>query len=239
MTDAEPREPVPPYVSFGTLLNQLDRMAKEGVPSRVDSSYLVGMAGGTQAQFKQALRSLGLINEDDSADPKLPELAKATDERPALMAAILRSRYPRMVALDQNATRGQLDDALATYGLGTDTRRKAATFYIAAATYAKLPLSSHLRSGRATASGGTPRRKPRVAKKSAPDAGGIGGSTATSSGSPEDMRRAYFDLLLSKAKDADDLDSGLLDRIERLIEVPTIVEEVSRHEEGVQPAAVV
>lgn len=224
MSDAEPREPVPPYVSFATLLNQLDRMAKEGVPSRVDSSYLVGMAGGTQAQFKQALRSLGLIDEEDRADPKLPRLAKATDDRSGLMADILRSRYPRLVALDQNATRGQLDEALATYNLGADTRRKAATFYISAATYANLPLSSHLRSGRATASGGTTHRKPRAAKAATTDAGGTSHSAAGSSGSPEDMRRAYFDLLLSKAKDADDLDSGLLDRIERLIEVPSTAE---------------
>jgi hypothetical protein len=58
---------VPPYVSFGTLINTLERMGVEGVPDRIDGSYLTNMAGGTRSQFKVCLRSLGLIDEDSAA----------------------------------------------------------------------------------------------------------------------------------------------------------------------------
>jgi hypothetical protein len=142
MTEESSTGPVPPYLSFATLLNQIERMEQEGTPSRIDRTYLVGMAGGTRNQFKMGLRSLGLIDESDHVTDTLVRLAKHPEERQGLLAQILRERFPRLVSLDENATRGQLDEALAEYGLGVDTRRKAASFYVAAATYAGIPLSA-------------------------------------------------------------------------------------------------
>lgn len=145
MTEDSTTGPVPPYMSFATMLNQIERMEREGTPSRIDRSYLVGMAGGTRNQFKMGLRSLGLIDESDQVTDTLVRLAKHPEDRKALLAAILRERFPPLVSLDENATRGQLDDVLAGYGFGVDTRRKAASFYVAAATYAGIALSPHIR----------------------------------------------------------------------------------------------
>ena len=175
---------VPPYTSFATLLNQLDRMEREGVPSRIDKTYLTGMAGGTQNQFRHALRSLGLIGPNGESTATLVELAKRPDERPALLARILRERYPTLVALGENATRGQLDEALAAYNLTGATARKAGTFFLAAATYAGLPLSPHFKSGlpggvRRASGNGTGRRAARY-RKAAEAAGSAAGQSSNS-----------------------------------------------------------
>lgn len=103
------------------------------------------------------------------------------------------------------------------YGLANpDTRRKAMTFYVAWATYAGLPLSPHLRPAKSARPAG--QQRPRPAKKRA-------SATARPVPAPSpaseaaDMRRVYFDLLISKAKDTTSDDAGLLDRIERLVGV--------------------
>jgi hypothetical protein len=165
MTEQDSASPVPPYMSFATLLNQVERMEREGTPARIDPSYLVGMAGGTRNQFKMGLRSLGLIDESDQVTEKLVQLASKPEERPETLAEILRERFPRLVGLDENATRGQLDETLGEWGLGVDTRRKAASFYVAAASYAGIPLSPHIRPTKGVNSAGAQRRAKRPRKK--------------------------------------------------------------------------
>jgi hypothetical protein len=218
MTDTASPGPVPPYVSFGTLLNQLERMEREGVPARIDGSYMTGMAGGTRSQFKVCLRSLGLIDDDSFATETLTRLAKDPNQRPELLASILRSRFPELAALNGNATRGQLEEIMAGYGLtNADTRRKAMGFFVAAATYAGLTLSPHLRPAGRIGSSSTQQRSRPTKKRSAPTPrAGHSGGPGQQSTPPADMRRAYFDLLLTQAQQAPD-DKDLLDRIERLI----------------------
>src|SRR5579872_4972194 len=101
--------PTPPYSSFATVLHLIDRMAQEGVPARVDKTYLVGMAGGTQNQVLASLRSLGLTDALNYSQPVLSSLAKVPEQRPETWAKILLERFPDLVgvALD-NATPGQL-----------------------------------------------------------------------------------------------------------------------------------
>jgi len=219
MTDTTPTVPTPPYVAFGTLTNQLERMEREGVPARVDTSYLVGMAGGTRSQFKVCLRSLGLIDEDSYATDTLIQLAKNPERRPELLASILRSKFPELTALNGSATRGQLEERMAGYGLSNaDTRRKAIGFYLAAADYAGIPLSPHLRPTKRTGASGASRR-PRPVRKQAPASRATrrGDTVAAQEGTPSDTRRAYFDHLLTLSQQAPD-DKDLLDRIERLIQ---------------------
>jgi hypothetical protein len=216
MTDITVPGAVPPYVSFGTLLNQLERMERQGVPSRIDRSYLVGMAGGTRSQFKVCLRSLGLIDENNFTTDILARLAKEPERRPELLASILRGRFPELAALNGNATRGQLEEVMAGYGLSNaDTRRKAMGFYVAAATYAGIPLSPHLGRAKTVSSPGAQRRT-RPARRRPSAAQRVSRSPSPPPGAQTDMRHAYFDLLLNQAQQAPE-DKDLLDRIERLI----------------------
>ncbi|MDQ3222398.1 MAG: DUF5343 domain-containing protein [Gemmatimonadota bacterium] len=172
MADEDTAAPVPPYSSFTTVRHLIERMEQQGVPSRIDNTYLVGMAGGTQAQVKHALRSLGLINEDGTVTTRLIDLVKRPDDRPRLLGHLLRERYPRLTDLDQSATRGQLDESLKSYGLNGATARKAASFFIAAATYAQLPLSPYFPAVRSGSGGpGATRTKRNPGKRKQPAAG--------------------------------------------------------------------
>jgi hypothetical protein len=220
MPDQDESRPVPPYAPFATLLHQLERMERDGVPGRIDKTYLIGMAGGTQNQLKHAMRSLGLITEHGEATQVLVDLAKKPDERAQLLARILRERYPTLAGLSQDATRGQLDEVLAEYGLNGVTARKAATFFVLAATYAGIPLSPHIKPAKASPGTGTRRtgRKRRSAAQVE-----TAGDTTNRDG-VDDMKRVYFNLLVDKAKESD-ADSGtdLLDRIERLIGVDAVL----------------
>jgi hypothetical protein len=231
MPEEEESRPVPPYASFATLLHQLERMEREGVPGRIDKTYLVGMAGGTQNQLKHAMRSLGLIGEDGQTPTQaLIDLAKKPDERPQLVASILRERYPTLVGLGQDATKGQLDEALGEYKLNGVTARKAATFFVLAATYAGIPLSPHIKP-KAGPSSSAPRRTVRRKRN-------VGQNTEHSvqqNGTPSDkdrMLREYFELLVEKAKQAEKPESDLLNRIERVIGIEVSENERSSKRKG-------
>jgi hypothetical protein len=214
---------MPPYVAFGTLLNQIERMERDGVPARIDGSYLIGMAGGTRSQLKVCLRSLGLIDEDSHTTPVLIALAENPDQRQEILAGILRGQFPELAALNGNATRGQLEETMTGYGItNADTRRKAMGFYLAAADYAGIPLSPYLRPAKRAGSSSTPRRprpsKPARKPRPAAHDARRDDALAPQPESPSDPRRAYFDHLLVLSQQAPD-DKDLLDRMERLIQV--------------------
>lgn len=165
MAEPEDTRPTPPYAPWQTLMNLLDRMEKEGVPSRVDKTYFGNsMAGGTQAQIKHALRSLGLIDEDGYTDPSLGRLTAAAADRAGLLREILRERYEPLVMMGDDVTPGQFAEVLREdYGLNGATARKAMTFFLSAAAYTGLSVSPHLKLPRAGATGRKstkPRKKP-------------------------------------------------------------------------------
>jgi hypothetical protein len=216
MSAPEESRPTPPYTGFKTFSNLIERMEQEGVPARLDRFYLSNMAGGTRQQITAALRSLGLVDEDNRTTPVLTEYVTRRDDRPDLMAQILQKQFPDVVELSAqgNATQGQLLELVTSYGIQGETSRKAATFLVAAMTFANLPVSPHFATVRPSTSGGSrkgPTRKrrpepaPRPASPKAADA--------------EDLKKQYFNLLLDKARDSGDGDTDLLDRIERLIGV--------------------
>jgi len=213
----EPSEKrVPPYISFATLLSQIERMEKETVPTEIDKHFLVGMAGGTQNHFRHALRSLGLIDENSRSTDLLRALAGQPGGRKELFARILHARFPELTELPIDASKSEYERVLDNYGANSsETKRKALTFYVAAAEFSGIPVSNHVKVRRAAA--GTRRAPTRRAKSATGNGGGTGETPPQAPAS--DMRRAYFDLLVDKAK-SDNADSDLLDRIERLLGVP-------------------
>jgi hypothetical protein len=146
---AEPLKWVPPYIAFSTLLNLLDRMRDdEGAPPQIDRSYLKGLSGGYQSQVIAAMKSLGLINDDGTVTDRLTELvaAKDRDEREPLIAALLQQYFGEPVRLGGiKATQGQLEAAFKEWGITGDTLRKAIAFYLAAAKYSNIKVSTNFR----------------------------------------------------------------------------------------------
>jgi len=141
------KQVVPPYVSFRTILTVLDKLKVDTIPQRLDRSYWGSfLSGGTGLQVVAALRFLGLVDDDDRPTARLDELVNL-DDRSQLVAAILRARYePVFRDIDlTRATMGLIDGVFReAYKLDGETLRKSVTFFIHAAQFSQMPLSTHI-----------------------------------------------------------------------------------------------
>jgi hypothetical protein len=147
--DNSDTEFVPPYISFGQLENVFERMANEGVPARIDRSYLGSWSGSMQGHFLKATASLGLRDEHGRPTELLKQFVSEPDNRPALMAGVLNEKYSEAMALGQNATQQELEDVFRNYaGISGTTTRKAVTFYLNATKYAGVPTSPFFKAPR-------------------------------------------------------------------------------------------
>lgn len=184
----------PPYISFRTILTILDKLKEDGVPARIDRSYWKGfLAGGYGPLVLAALRFLGLVTEDDRPTVRLQELVQDEARRPEIMRDIILERYaPAIRDLElTRATSGMVDEAFkGAYSLDGQTLRKAQTFFVHAAQFAKMPLSNHIlrttRKGRppklGRAGGSRARARPPVAYQTPTPTdsnGAISGNTKT------------------------------------------------------------
>ncbi len=204
-----------PYVSWGSFNNLLDRMGEEGLPMRIDRSYLSNMAGSTQSHLLKALRELDLIDENAEPTETLKALAANTESRPERIASLVQEHYAEAVALGANATQSMLEELFAeNYNVKGSTRGKSIAFFLAAAKNGEVPLSQHFKPPKRTSSNGSgpKRRKPKGGTPPAPET--LPPASATSL---DKAKSAYVELLLKKADSEDQMDSGLLDRIERVI----------------------
>ncbi len=158
----------PPYnIPWSTFLRFIEGLDTDSLPPKIDRTYLARLSGNAQTYLMAALRAFGLTGPDNEVTPALKELAQNNEDRPALIADLLRKHYPELVQLGEaNATSGQLDDAFRRFRLGGNTLRKATTFYIHAAQYAEIPTSPHWNvrppgAGRPSATTRRPRPKAR------------------------------------------------------------------------------
>jgi hypothetical protein len=211
MNDSAPDRFTPPYISFAQLQGVLERMVNEGVPSRIDRSYLSSWSGSSQAQFLKAARSLDLLDEHGHPTEFLKILVSEPSQRPRLIGDVLQEKYADALALDKSATQQQLDEVFRGYGTSGATTRKAVTFFLHAAKFAGIELSPFFTAPRGA---GAPRTG---------TAGRRRRSTSRSSDHDpppaQDAKQRYIDLLLKKAEGEETLDDKLLDRIERVIGV--------------------
>lgn len=197
-----------PYVSWGSFSNLLERMEAEGVPMRVDRSYLSNMAGSTQSHLLKALRELELIDDNAQPTDALKALAANVESRPERIGDLVRKHYAEAINLGQNATQSMLEEVFAnSYNVVGSTRRKSIAFFLAAAKFGEVPLSQHFKTPKRTSSNGSSKRKPKKQDPPPP----------AQPPAPEldDPKKAYVDLLLKKA--SEEMDAELLDRIERVI----------------------
>lgn len=166
----------PPYMSFQTFWKYLDELASKPLPPRIDRSMMRTKSGTDQANLTMALNSFGLTDGEGTVLATLTKLtASPSDQRSAVLADLIRQYYPGpMRVSDENGTQAALN-AVFTEDYpsiaSADTRRKAITFFLHAATSAGLSLSPHFPSSRPGAGApGAPkarrsgRRKPESAE---------------------------------------------------------------------------
>jgi hypothetical protein len=117
------------------------------MPSRIDRSVFPGTAWNAQTQLFIALKFLGLLKGEDEPTPLLDELVKGTDEqRKAKLAKVVRDAYADLIAIDlTKATRSHFEEKLGNlYNVSGDTRVKAVRFFLSAAEYLGIPLSTFI-----------------------------------------------------------------------------------------------
>lgn len=217
----------PPYISFTNLLHLLDKVDNGNLPPRIDRTFLTG-SNAVNTMTLAALRSLDLIDGEGRPQPMLMALSERPGERKQLLREVIQRCYPKPVELGgQRATQGQLEEAFAEWGVTGDTRRKAIAFYLKAARFAEIPISPNFRTPSISRSDGAPRRNGNGRKKraapatahqesgaTAPDATP---KTAADSSRIAELRTRYIEMLVTKVDAAEELDTGLLDRIENLL----------------------
>ncbi len=140
------RKRLPPYVSYRTFYNFIDRL-QEGIPSRIDRSYWSErLSGSNGTQLMSAIRFLGLIDTDGTPTSRCRQLVSAEGaQRTEVLKQITSEAYAFLLqgTLDsQTATYSQLEEVFHNaFELTDSVRRKCIKFFVALASDAGIPLS--------------------------------------------------------------------------------------------------
>ena len=146
MTTEKGRKHLPPYVSYRTFHNFIERL-QQRMPSRIDRSYWGDiLSGSTGIQLMAALRFLGLIDANGKPMERLKPLVSARGEpRAQLLRDITYDAFGFVLksSLDiESATYSQLEEVFHnTFQLTDNVSRKCVKFFIAMASDAGMTLS--------------------------------------------------------------------------------------------------
>jgi len=139
----------PPYATYGSFINFINKLRETGVPSRIDPSVFGGASGSVSYSVIAALKYLGLIEEDGKPTQLFSTLVNASDEeRSKILDSVIRAGYPSLFSETMNlkrATAGEFDDLIRKeFDVQGSTVDKIAAFFISAAKQAQIELSPHL-----------------------------------------------------------------------------------------------
>lgn len=154
----EGRKHLPPYVSYRTFHNFIDRL-QQRVPSRIDRSYWGDtLSGSNGTQLMAALRFLGLIDANGKPLERLKSLAAAKgDQRSQLLRKMTTDAFDFVFNshLDlESATYAQLQEVFrSTFQITEDVSRKCVKFFIALTGDAGVPISPFITKRTRAASG--------------------------------------------------------------------------------------
>lgn len=185
----EPPYKTPPYASYASFRNYLEHLRGKPLPSRIDKSVMAHLNYGTQQALMAALRSLGMIGENDTPTASLDLLVEATeeDDRKSILGDAMKEAYPYLFdgRIDlSRATTNEFHSVLreATNAQGT-TIDKASAFFFGLAADSGLTVSPHLSTRKAGGSVGARKlklkKKPKPAAETPTTDGGNSGSGAS------------------------------------------------------------
>lgn len=163
MADAEKTSsPLPPYVSFPTFKTLVKSFQEHDIPSRIDRTVLPTFSGSIAGQLIPALRFLRLIGPQNQPTNHLQRLVSVygSDMWPEALRTILDEAYTPLASINlQNAAPSQFDECFSkAYPGAENVIRKSKTFYLAAATEAKIPISPYIMRNKKPRSGPTKKR---------------------------------------------------------------------------------
>jgi hypothetical protein len=173
-------EIAPPYLPFATLQSAINNLRTHGLPDPIDKTTWDSRSGGEQIQIVAAFRFFGLLGDGNHPTPTLRALVDAqpnTAEEKAILKGIIQASYStHLQRIDlATATPGALDEAIGGSQLKGSARDRAVRFFLKAAHYCGITLSSRL----------TRNMRERIVGVSAPTEGnGNGDEAGTGSISP-------------------------------------------------------
>jgi hypothetical protein len=137
-----------PYVAFKSFCSAIQGLRTHGLPATLNRTAWENRSGAEQSQILGALTFLGLINDKGETQDSLKKLVSLTEnssEERAFWAALLRAGYDNVFKLDlQTETPKQLEDAIGEFGVSGKVKDRAVRFFLKAALFARIPLSSRL-----------------------------------------------------------------------------------------------
>lgn len=148
MIDAAKR--VAPYLPFATFLSSLDAFT-QGVPPKLDRTLWRSQSGFVQGLIMNTYRFFGLVDEDDSdsATEYLVNLVQKKEQRPEILRQLIYAQYDGVLEGHDlsKMTMKMLDlEFEKSFAVNGATKQKAIAFFLKAAKFAEMPLSSFLAS---------------------------------------------------------------------------------------------
>lgn len=148
-----------PYLPFKTFLGSFDPFS-QGIPPKIDRT-LWNQSGFVQGLIMNAYRYFHLVDVNSKPMPQLQQLVKSKNEgRKAEIKKLLEIGYPEIAATHDltTMTPKMLDELMDKYNVTGETKKKAITFFLQAAKFADMPLSSFL-TDKIRSTSGTRRRR--------------------------------------------------------------------------------
>ncbi len=141
---------LPPYLPFSRFVTFLDRLKADNVPMHINREYYGSFLTGTDESYIiNGFRFFDLLDSEGRPSVDLRDLAlNANNDRKRVLANLIERYYANILDVVgdlSQVSREDLDAAFRmTFTAADTTYRKAETFFIQAALYAEIPLSSHL-----------------------------------------------------------------------------------------------
>ena len=155
-----------PYVSYDTLRNFLENKLGDAstIPPRIDNHFLDSYAGSVRNLLLIALKSAGLLGEQNQVLEPLRQAVAGPDARKRVLREWAETFYAEQIQLAlNNETSGALWESFQRHGYSGSTMRKAVVFYLALCDDVGLPKSPHFKAPRQPPPGSSASRKPRSA----------------------------------------------------------------------------
>ena len=137
---------IPPYVAFKTFQTFLEFLS-DGMPSRIDRSiWLNRFSGSNGTQLMTAIKFFELVDSDGIPSEDFINLAsKDVILQKKILRKILYKFYSHIFELDlENATKSQFREAFRQFGTKEGVLVKCESFFIQAAKFSDITLSSHI-----------------------------------------------------------------------------------------------
>lgn len=184
MPENNESKPSPPYGSFGTWWNYLTGLNAQTLPPQLDRSMMRGKSGTDQLVINMSLKFFGLVDpqkNNEVLDSLKGLVAADAEGKKSILGELVRTRYPKQIEVsDGLGTEKQLHESFEDeFGVTGETRRKAATFFLHAASMAGIKVSPNFPkarsgSGQGRAATGTPKKATGARKRA-----GVAGATKT------------------------------------------------------------